>query len=89
MLQDGPKYNIRIQSKVYHYDALPGLESVRSSISFSAVQELFKNGKMKLSCVAALYTLYRRVENADVQEDAPQLALIMVPTTNSNYGRFL
>ncbi|XP_017786358.1 PREDICTED: uncharacterized protein LOC108569350 [Nicrophorus vespilloides] len=81
------KHGIQIDDSVNRYDALPGLESVRSTISIRAVQDLFKNGKMRLRCLATMFSsLYRRAKENEIQEDAPLMALIMVPTTHSNEG---
>lgn len=41
---------------------------------------------MKLRCLGTMFTLYRRTKEIELQEDAPLLALIMVPTTHSNEG---
>ncbi|KAJ3637621.1 hypothetical protein MTP99_001064 [Tenebrio molitor] len=83
-----PKYGIDIHNSVERYDALPGLETVRSMISINASLELFKNGKMKIRCLATMFTLYRKTQESELHDDAPQLALIMVPTTQSNEGIF-
>jgi hypothetical protein len=82
-----PKYGIDIHNSVERYDALPGLETVRSMISINASLELFKNGKMKIRCLATMFTLYRKTQESELHDDAPQLALIMVPTTQSNEGK--
>ncbi|KAJ3649076.1 hypothetical protein Zmor_020838 [Zophobas morio] len=83
-----PKHGIDIHNSVERYDALPGLETVRSMISINASLELFKNGKMKIRCLATMFTLYRRTQESELHDDAPQLALIMIPTTQSNEGIF-
>lgn len=36
-----------------------------------------------------MFTLYRRTKEVEIQEDAPLLALIMVPTTPGNEGKKL
>jgi hypothetical protein len=87
-LEVHPKYGIDIHNSVERYDALPGLETVRSMISINASLELFKNGKMKIRCLATMFTLYRKTQESELHDDAPQLALIMVPTTQSNEGIF-
>lgn len=53
------------------------------------MQDFFKNGKLKLRCLATMFTLYRRTNENEIQEDAPLLALIMIPTTQSNEGKLL
>lgn len=42
--------------------------------------EMLKHNKLKLKCVASLFGLYRRSDEMEVMEDAPQLALIRRPT---------
>lgn len=65
---------------------MPDVETVRSTFSVRAVPDLFKNGKLKLRCTATMFTLYRRIKEIEMLEDAPLLALIMVPTTPANEG---
>lgn len=63
------------------------LITLHSIITIRAVQEKFKSAKLNLRCLATMFTLYKRTEEVEVQEDAPQLAPIMVPTTQSSKGR--
>ncbi|KAB0804631.1 hypothetical protein PPYR_01601 [Photinus pyralis] len=82
------KFGIHIQRFTERYNlAIPQLETVHSVIAIKAVPDIFKNGKLKLRCLATMFTLYRRTEELEVQEDAPLLALIMVPTTQSSEGK--
>lgn len=80
---------VQIHDSIFHYDALPGKETVRSTISIRATPDLFKNGKMKLRCLATMFALYSLSKETEIQEDAPQLALIMVPTTHTNEGSYI
>lgn len=66
----------------------PHLVIVQSVLTMRAVQERFKSSKLTLRCLATMFTLYRRTEEIEVQEDAPQLAPIMVPTTQSSKGKW-
>ncbi|KAJ8968950.1 hypothetical protein NQ317_007712 [Molorchus minor] len=78
---------VEIRNSIFHYDALPGKETARSTISLRVTPELFKSGKMRLRCSATMFTLYSLSRETEIQEDAPQLALIMVPTTHTNEGK--
>lgn len=89
-LQVYPKLGIQIQKSVEKYNIeIPQLKTVHSVITIKAVPDIFKNGKLKLRCLATMFTLYRRTEELEVLEDAPLLALIMVPTTQSSEGKTL
>ncbi|KAK4884975.1 hypothetical protein RN001_001246 [Aquatica leii] len=81
------KFGIHIQKSIEKYNIAVPLETVHSVIAIKAVPDIFKNGKLKLRCLATMFTLYRRTEELEVQEDAPLLALIMVPTTQSSKGK--
>lgn len=84
-VQDLPKF-VHIEESINRYDALPGLESVRSTIYMRAAQDLFKNGKMKLKCTATMFHLYSKDTQTELIEEAPLMALVMVSTTPSNDG---
>nr|CAI5843350.1 unnamed protein product [Callosobruchus analis] len=59
--------------------ALPsGLLGVQSAMAVRAAPTLFLAGRLRLRCRARLLGLYDCSEQLDVQEDAPQLALVMV-----------
>ncbi|XP_065168240.1 uncharacterized protein [Atheta coriaria] len=83
--KDLPKF-VHIEESINRYDALPGLESVRSTIYMRAAQDLFKNGKMKLKCTATMFHLYSKDTQTELIEEAPLMALVMVSTTPSNDG---
>ncbi|XP_024084736.1 uncharacterized protein LOC106673978, partial [Cimex lectularius] len=57
---------------------IPGL----SEVEFEARSSLFRDGKLRLRCLATQFTLYRRTAEVDLQEDTPQLAHVMGPTVS-------
>lgn len=71
------------------YEALPGVEMVHSSLVVRATQDLFKNNKIKLKCLATMFSMYHRSQEVELQENPTQLALIMVPAVESKQGRLL
>nr|XP_023026619.1 uncharacterized protein LOC111514591 isoform X2 [Leptinotarsa decemlineata] len=77
-------FDVHIQKSIVHFDALPGLETVQSTIIARTTPDLFKNSKLKLRCLATMFTLYTSSREAEIQEDAPKLALIMVQNAHSN-----
>ncbi|XP_056631118.1 uncharacterized protein LOC130441447 [Diorhabda sublineata] len=79
-----PSNDVQIDNTIIHFDALPGLETILSTISIRVTPNLFRNGKLKLRCLATMFTLYTSSKEVDIQEAAPQLALIMVPSTSAN-----
>lgn len=88
-LQVRPTHNIQSQKEVLRYQALPGVETVHSTLVVRATQDLFKNNKIKLRCVATIFSMYRRSQEIELQENPTQLALIMVPETQSKQGIYL
>lgn len=83
------KHNVQSFNEVLHYQALPGVKTVHSSLVLKATQDLFKNNKIKLKCVATMFSMYHRFQDLELQENPTQLALIMVPTTESKQGNYL
>ncbi|XP_073984408.1 uncharacterized protein isoform X2 [Rhodnius prolixus] len=55
---------------------VPGM----SEVEFEARSSLFRDGKLRLRCLATQFTLYRQSAEIDLQEDIPQLAHVMGPT---------
>lgn len=88
MLQTQADQGILIQNLIFRSQSSPILETVQSTISIKSSPDIFRNGKMKLRCLATLFTLYASSEETEIQEDAPQLALIMVPINQSSGGEF-
>ncbi|KAK9873718.1 hypothetical protein WA026_002075 [Henosepilachna vigintioctopunctata] len=80
------RLGISIQNSVVYYDALPGLETVRSTIIINSTQDMFRNGKMKLSCVASMYSLYKEAREMEILEDTPQIAPIREHSTHNLNG---
>lgn len=83
------RHNVQSHNDVLHYQALPGVKTVHSSLVLKATQDLFKNNKIKLKCVASLFSLYNRFQHVELQENPTQMALIMVPATESKQGIYL
>ncbi|GJQ78417.1 hypothetical protein Trydic_g22239 [Trypoxylus dichotomus] len=81
-----PRNETEVLRIIEIYEALPGLETVRSIYTMRVQQSMFKNGKIKLRCLATMFTLYRRTKEVELQEDAPLLALVMEPTPHGNKG---
>lgn len=77
------KPGVQVQNSIVYYDALPGLETVRSTITINSTQELFKSGRMKLSCVATMYSLYKEIRDMEIMEDTPQIAPIREHSTHN------
>lgn len=50
-------------------------------IELEAKSILFRDGKLRLRCLATQFSLYRRSAEVDLQEDTPQLAHVKGPTT--------
>ncbi|XP_068083965.1 uncharacterized protein [Anabrus simplex] len=57
------------------------LETAWSSLELEAGSAMFLDNKLRLRCVASLFTVYRRSsEEIELQEDAPQLASVLGPS---------
>nr|XP_014290609.2 uncharacterized protein LOC106689905 [Halyomorpha halys] len=52
-----------------------------TEIELEAKTSLFREGKLRLRCLATQFSLYRRSAEVDLQEDTPQLAHVKGPTT--------
>ncbi|KAK9869166.1 hypothetical protein WA026_002915 [Henosepilachna vigintioctopunctata] len=82
------KLGVYVQNSIVFYDALPGLETVRSSIVINSTQDYFKKGKMKISCTATMFNLYNETKEVEIMEDTPQLAPIREHSTHSGDAGF-
>nr|CAH7730628.1 unnamed protein product [Callosobruchus chinensis] len=60
---------------------------VRSVLTARVTQALFRAGKLRLRCTATVDEVYKESDDREIQEDAPQLALIMVSTARSYNGK--
>lgn len=78
--------NFRTQKKTLHYESLPGVETVHSTLTVKATQDLFKDNKIRLRCLANLLSVYSRFQEVELQGYPTQLALIMVPTETNIKG---
>lgn len=81
-----PERNILIQEVILRYEALPGVETVHSSLTLRAVQEFFKGNKIRLKCLATMFSMYQHSQEVELQEYPTQLALVMVPATKTVKG---
>ncbi|KAJ9594787.1 hypothetical protein L9F63_013919, partial [Diploptera punctata] len=63
-----------------------GMEISHTSLELEATNEVFREGKMRLRCLATIFTLYRRSEEMEIVEDTPQIAPVMGPTAPHSLG---
>ena len=59
------------------------MEIAQTSLELEATSGIFREGKLRLRCLATVFTLYRRSEELELAEDTPQLAPVMGPTAPS------
>ncbi|XP_049948340.1 uncharacterized protein LOC126456636 [Schistocerca serialis cubense] len=57
-----------------------GLETARSTLELEAAASLFVEGRLRLRCLATVFTLFRKSQELVLAEDTPQLAPVMGPT---------
>lgn len=86
MFQIGLKIGLFAENSAVYYDSVNGLEYVVSTISLRATPDSFNNGKMKLRCLGTMFDMYSRFDEVELLEDAPQVALIMIPLDRTNSG---
>ncbi|VEN44870.1 unnamed protein product [Callosobruchus maculatus] len=79
---------IQIRTTLYRLptDTTNDMLRVRSVLTARVTQALFRAGKLRLRCTATVDPLYKESDDREIQEDAPQLALIMVSTARSYNG---
>lgn len=63
-----------------------GMEVAQTSLELEATSGVFREGKLRLRCLATIFTLYRRSEELQLTEDTPQLAPVMGPTAPHSLG---
>ncbi|GFG40767.1 hypothetical protein Cfor_06045 [Coptotermes formosanus] len=63
-----------------------GMEVSHTSLELEATSEIFREGKLRLRCLATIFTLYRRSQEIELNEDTPQLAPVMGPTAPHSLG---
>lgn len=80
---------MKILQEILQSSALPPLETVHSSITMRPNQGFFKNGKLKLRCVATMLTIYSKTDEIEIEEDPHQQPLIMIPTTYNHGGNVI
>jgi hypothetical protein len=65
------------------------MEVSQTSLELEATSEIFREGKLRLRCLATIFKLYRRSEELELTEDIPQLAPVMGPTAPHSFGKVL
>ncbi|XP_072386248.1 uncharacterized protein [Diabrotica undecimpunctata] len=80
--------DVQIEKSIFRFDALPGLETTQSTFSVKTRPDLFDKGKLRLRCLATLFTLYDASREAEIREDAPKLALVMVHKDQRSKGHY-
>lgn len=58
-----------------------GLETSRSRLEIYAKAKYFKEGKMRIKCQANQYDLYQDSSQVEVEDDRPQLAPVLSPSS--------
>jgi hypothetical protein len=57
------------------------MEISQTSLELESNSGIFREGKLRLRCLATIFTLYRRSEELELTEDTPRLAPVMGPTS--------
>jgi hypothetical protein len=65
------------------------MEVSHTSVEMEATSGIFREGKLRLRCLATVYTLYRRSEETELVEDTPKLEPVMGPTAPHGLGTVL
>jgi hypothetical protein len=62
------------------------MEVSQTSLELEASSGVFREGRLRLRCLATVFTLYRRSQELELTEDTPQLAPVMGPTAPHSLG---
>jgi hypothetical protein len=57
------------------------METSQTSLELEANSGIFREGRLRLRCLATIFTLYRRSEELELTEDTPRIAPVMGPTS--------
>ncbi|XP_065219491.1 uncharacterized protein LOC135844993 [Planococcus citri] len=64
-----------------------GLETIKSRLEIYAKSKHFKEGKMRIKCLANQYDLYQDTAVIEVEDDRPQLAPVLSPSSMPSHNR--
>ncbi len=64
-------------------------ETVKSKLEFTAKPKHFKDGKMRLKCQASQFNLYSGSSEIELEDDTPQLAHVLSPSSTLSNGEYL
>lgn len=68
---------------------IDGLETVNSKLEFSSKPSYYKDGKMTLKCVANQFGIYKQRTEQKLEDDSPQLAHVLSPSTTLSHSKLL
>lgn len=66
---------------------IDGLETVNSKLEFSSKPSYYKDGKMTLKCVANQFGIYKQRTEQKLEDDSPQLAHVLSPSTTLSHSK--
>lgn len=55
----------------------------RARLAMPTEEAMFKEGRLRLRCLATMWTLYRRTVETSIFEEAPHVAMVINPTHGS------
>jgi hypothetical protein len=66
-----------------------GMEVSQTSLELEATSGVFREGKLRLRCLATIFTLDRRSDETELTEDTPQIAPVVGPTAHHSLGKIM